>query len=142
MRDDLPTGEQLAEQLANCDDRVARERLERAYQRRLSLGEADRLAMPVWGWRVGEAVIVATPAEAYSLLQVELRQRFPGRPIAVINMVNGHAGYLPSADVFPSRTYQVETSLFASGCLAETLRVCVELVERLEQIPLEDDEAE
>ena len=60
-------------------------------------------------------------------------RRFPGRAIAVINLVNGHAGYLPPADVYPSGAYQVQASLFSPGCLEETLRVCVELVERLEQ---------
>ncbi len=138
LRTDLPSAEQLAEQLDNCDDRVARERLERAYQRRLSLDTintdtGERLALPVWGWRLGEALMLGTPAEAYSLLQVELRRRFPGRAIAVINLVNGQAGYLPPADVYPSGAYQVEASLFSPGCLEETLRVCVELVERLEQ---------
>ena len=47
----MPTAGQLAEQLDNCEDRVARERLERAYQRRLSLNSmitdsGERLAMP------------------------------------------------------------------------------------------------
>jgi hypothetical protein len=139
LKTDLPSAEQLAEQLGKCDDRVARERLERAYRRRLSLDsmktvKGNRLAMPVWGWRLGEAILVGTPAEAHSPLQIELRRRFPGRAIAVINLVNGYAGYLPPADVYPHQAYQVEASSFSPGCLEKTLDVCTELVDRLEAV--------
>jgi hypothetical protein len=140
LKTDLPSAEQLAEQLGKCDDRIARERLERAYRRRLSLDsmksvKGNGLAMPVWGWRLGEALLVGTPAEAHSPLQIELRRRFPGRAMAVINLVNGYAGYLPPADVYPRQAYQVEASLFSPGCLEKTLDVCTELVDRLEKSP-------
>jgi hypothetical protein len=72
---------------------------------------------------------------------MELRRRFPGRAIAVINLVNGQTGYLPPADAFPRGSYQVETSPFSPGCLEETIRVCVELVERLQQMPCGEEGA-
>ncbi len=132
LKDELADAGQLAQRLADCDDRVVRERLERAYQRRLNMGDTDRIALPIWGWRWGDAIIIGTPGEAYSWLQTELRREFPQRAIGVLNMINGHASYLAPAELYGSGAYQVEVSLFAPGCLEQTLRECIEVVRRLD----------
>ena len=123
----------LAEQIDQCADRVARERLERAYQRGLSVGEASRFKLPIWAWRWGDALLIGTPGEAYSLLQTELRSYFPHRAVGVLNMVNGHATYLPPADLYDRGAYQVEVSLFRAGCLERTLNQCIQVACQLDQ---------
>ena len=138
LKGELLGAEQLSERLERCDDRVTRERLERAYQRRLSLPSGDRFSLPIWGWRLGDAMLIGTPGEAYSLLQVELRREFPQRAIVVLNMVNGHDSYLAPSSRYGTGTYQVDVSLFGPGCLEKTLDACIEMVQRLESGEVND----
>jgi len=133
LRKDLPTTEQLAERLAGCGDRTQRERLQRLRLRLLSLDHNSRFAMPLWGWRLGDSLLIGSPAEAYSLLQTELRKQYPERAVAVLNLVNGQAGYLPPAALFAKRAYQADLSLFNAGCLEQTLRECDNLARQLEK---------
>ena len=44
--------------------------------------------------------MVGHPNEAYSQLQSDLRFRFPDLQIAVMNVVNGHYGYLPPRHLY------------------------------------------
>jgi len=131
LRGNLPSTQQLAEQIAGCQDRVIRERLERACQRRLAFGDADHFAMPIWAWRLGDALVIGTPSEAYSRLQTQLRERFPDRPVVVMNMVNGYASYLPPANAYSTEAYQVDVSLFEAGSLEATAGACEEVLRRL-----------
>ncbi|MBN1589324.1 MAG: alkaline ceramidase, partial [Pirellulales bacterium] len=133
LRRDLPTVDQLAEQLASCQDRAERERLERLNQQLRPLGDDSHFTMPLWGWRLGDSLVIGSPAEAYSLLQIELRKQFPKRAVAVLNLVNGYVGYLPPKGLFAKKTYQVNISLFNEGCLEQTLHECGHLARRLEQ---------
>jgi hypothetical protein len=133
LRKDLPTVSQLAEQLATCTDRAERERLERLEQRLQSLGRKSHFTMPLWGWRLGDLLLIGSPAEAYSLLQTELRKQFPRRAVAVLNLVNGYAGYLPPRETFEKNTYQANISLLTEGCLEQTLHESSRLLRQLEQ---------
>ena len=129
----MPSAEELQQQLRQCTDRLAAERLERALDRRKSIGDGDRLAMPLWIWRLGDSYVVATPAEAYSALQVKLRRRFPHRAIAVLGLVNGCFSYLPTTEAFSTGAYQADVSLFQPGCLETVLETCVEAVTELDR---------
>jgi len=80
---DLPSVGELDRRLSQCDDRVTAERLERTLHQRQGLGEGDRLKMPAWCWRLGDSVLIGTPAEAFSGLQIQLRRQFPDRAVAV-----------------------------------------------------------
>ncbi len=134
LKEELADAEQLAERLAACEDRVQRERLERAYQRRLHVArDAAGVKLPIWGWRWGDSILIGTPAEAYSLLQTELRRQFPHRAVIVMNMVNGYASYLAPAELHGSGAYQVDVSLFGPGSLEQTVSRCVELARQLDQ---------
>jgi hypothetical protein len=62
-----------------------------------------------------------------------LRKQYPKRAVAVLNLVNGCAGYLPPRGLFAMKTYQVNVSLFAEGCLEQTLRQCSHLAQDLEK---------
>jgi hypothetical protein len=73
--------------------------------------------IPLWVWQLGDAVAVAQPNEAYSYFQQELRQRYPGRAVAVLNVANGHIGYLPPRDHYSRDEYSVWQTPFAAGGL-------------------------
>ena len=84
-----------------------------------SSARAASTALPVWVWRLGEAVLVATPAEAYSDLQRELRRRLAPRPVAVVTVANGaDCGYLVPGELHADASrYQVACSPYDAGSL-------------------------
>jgi hypothetical protein len=107
--------------LLHSQDRALRERLWRKRAVRRIVGDGSSAAMPLWVWRWGEAAIVAQPNEAYSPLQIELRRRFAPRPIVVLNVTNGYAGYLPPRDHYSRDQYSVWQTPFAAGGLEQLI---------------------
>ena len=77
--------------------------------------------MPLWAWRLGDALLIACPNEAYSQMQTVLRARFPRNPVLVLGCTNGTVGYLPPRDRYGSGLYQEQQSPFAPGCLEQTI---------------------
>jgi hypothetical protein len=104
---------------AGLDAGVAAERLARRAEVALVVGTAPATALPVWVWRLGEAVLVATPAEAYSQLQRELRRRLAPWPVAVVTVANGaDCGYLVPGELHADASrYQVACSPYDAGSL-------------------------
>ena len=121
----------LAAQLRDCRDPVLAERLRRRLHQRRGLGDGASFNLPLWIWRLGDAVLVGVPAEAHSGLQIELRRRFPHRTVAVMNIVNGHYSYLPPAADYAVRSYQVEIALFQAGSLEKLIETCTQLIEAM-----------
>lgn len=118
LKGDLPPIAVLQEELDRSEDRVDQERLRRAIGKRLAVGDGDASEMTLWFWRLGDAMAVAVPAEAYSILQESLRAAFPRTPLLVLGVANGSTGYLPPADRYAEETlYQVWQSPYAQGCL-------------------------
>lgn len=114
---DWPSGDELDRQWATCDDRAVKERLRRRRHVRRAVGDGPEFKLPIWTWRMGETVLVGSMLESYSMLQRELRQRFPQRPVVVGNLINGSLGYLPPADCYDQNIYQVWQTPFALGSL-------------------------
>jgi len=77
--------------------------------------------VPLWVWRVGDGYFVGHPNEAYTLLQTELRRRFPRSAVTVMNLVNGSTGYLAPAPLHGEDLYQVWQSPFGRGCLERVI---------------------
>ena len=107
----------LEQQLQACQDRALRERLWRRRAVRRIVGDGPACATPLWLWRIGEALLVAQPNEAYSCFQLDLRRRFAPRPVVVLNVTNGYAGYLPPRDHYARDQYTVWQTPFAPGGL-------------------------
>ena len=86
----------IVESLTDAKPDAVQER-EKALRRaflELALGDGPTHRMPLWTWRLGEALLVAVPNELYSEFQVELRRRFEGVPVFVLTTTNGGVGYL------------------------------------------------
>jgi hypothetical protein len=107
--------------LRACTDRALQERLWRKRAVRRIVGDGSSSPQPLWLWRVGDAAIVAHPNEAYSHLQLELRRRFTPRPIVVLNVTNGYAGYLPPRDHYTRHQYSVWVTPFAEDSLEKLI---------------------
>jgi hypothetical protein len=107
---------------------------EKALRRRLlqaALGDEPIYSMPLWFWRLGDALLVACPNEAYAQMQVELRARFHRQPVLVLGCTNGTLGYLPPRDVYGSGLYQEQQSPFLPGCLEQTITAAITGLESL-----------
>jgi hypothetical protein len=126
----LPTLAELDAQIQACSDRVLLERLRRSRRIREALGDGTTVRMPLWIWHVGAAFFLGHPNEAYSLLQTRLRERFPAVSFAILNVVNGHFGYLPPAALYAQNAYPVWQTPFAQDSLERLIDVCASDISR------------
>jgi len=116
---------------ASPDSPQEREKALRRELLRLALGDDPVHRMPMWTWRLGEALLVAVPNEPYAVFQVELRRRFPDVPLLVLMTTNGGVGYLPPRETYGAGLYQEQQSPFAPGCLETTIEEAAAALERL-----------
>ena len=115
LKPELPSLSEIDDELRNCTDRTIRERLVRKRHIRVLIGNGPTMKVPMWIWRVGDAILAAQAQEAYSSLQIHLRQHFPERAVAVMNVTNGSNGYTPPASLYDKDIYQVWQTPFARG---------------------------
>lgn len=131
LKDDLPSLQELEQQIADCSDRVLAERLTRKAHVRRKVGDGSTAKVPLWFWEIGGCILFASPNESYSLLQTALREHFSQRAVAVLNLANGAAsGYLPPADLYQKDIYQVWQTPFAEGGLEQLIETCIEMDRR------------
>lgn len=131
IRPEYPTAERLRQEYDQCTDHVKKERLRRQMDVRRLIGDKTACPVTIWLWRLGESFLVGCPGEAYSMLQTELRARFPRAAIACLNCANGWAGYFPPAELYGQDLYQVWQTPFASGCLERLLQACTARISQL-----------
>jgi hypothetical protein len=110
-----PSTEELEKQRRECSDRALEERLRRKLNIRLGVGKGSSFELPVHVWRIGDAVLLGSCCEAYSVLQLELRRRFPDTTIVCMNLINGSIGYVPPAELYDSDVYTVWQTPFDRG---------------------------
>jgi hypothetical protein len=113
----------IVESLTDAKPEAVQEReksLRRAFLEQ-ALGDGPTHRMPLWAWRLGEALLIALPNEVYSEFQVELRRRFEGVPVFVLTTTNGGVGYLCPRESYGSGLYQEQQSPYAAGCLEDAI---------------------
>jgi hypothetical protein len=119
---DLPSEEELVEAIKVCTDRPLKERLERRLMVRHDVGEGKSRKVRTTLLQIGDAFLVGAPAEPYSAFQKEIRARFPGHAVMVLNIVNGNVGYLAPAETYDKPgLYQIKISLFRPGCMEQVI---------------------
>ncbi len=119
-----------------ADARAAAMRAERAARIARAAGTGTTVAFPVTGWRIGGALLIAHPGEAYSGLQTALRKEFPDHAVVVVNLAGGvHLGYLPPAAVYDTDTYQVWQTPLGRGSLEQLTEASLDILRELAQIP-------
>lgn len=112
---------EIERQAEAATDPTTRERLLRSLRIGKFVGFGSAYSMPAWVWRLGDALVVAQPNEAYSLFQMSLRERFPDAAVAVMNVANGWCGYLPPRTYYEKNAYSVWQTPFAEGSLEELI---------------------
>ncbi len=128
---DWPSADELERQRNACIDRALAERLRRKRDIRRSLGDGGTFSLPVHAWRMGDAVLIGSCCEPYSILQQELRRRFPNNAIICMNLVNGSIGYLPPAELYDVDVYPVWQTPFDCGSLERLLAAMTDVIEQL-----------
>lgn len=146
-RDDLPTLAALEERLAHwtrlddegkteirdtdLDAHAEAEKARRALERLRSLPEGDRYPYRVSVIRVGDAVWISVQGEPYSLLQTELRRRFPHLTILVASISGSwNTAYLPPLDAWQDGRYQEKIAILQPGCLETVIERLSVLIEQ------------
>lgn len=117
------------------DARAAAMRAERAARIARAAGTGPTVAFPVTAWRIGGALLIAHPGEAYSMLQTVLRGAFPGHAVVVVNLAGGvHLGYLPPSAVYDTDTYQVWQTPLGRGSLEQLAEISLDVLRELAQL--------
>ncbi len=122
LKCDLPTVAEIDAALVLKPTDFQYERLLRQRRVRSSVGDGDVSTEQLWLWRLGDAALCAVPFEAYSVLQTQLRAAFPETPLLVLNIGNGHLGYLPPRDRYGHDLYTVWQTPFAGGGLERLIK--------------------
>ena len=105
---------------AEC--RAMAERRTRLLHRLSQLPAGDTYPLQVVLWRIGDAVWVGVQGESYSLLQTELRRRFPDRIIIVASIAGDWgASYLPPRELYDTGIYQESIAVVAAGSLEQLI---------------------
>ncbi len=121
----LPSLAEIERLYRTAEDRVLKERLWRQRCIRKNLGDGDTVQVPLWAWKLGDSFLVGQPNEAWSDFQKELRRLFSPAAVAVMNLTNGSAGYLPPAEWYDKDIYQVWQSPFAAGSLEKLIQTAI-----------------
>jgi hypothetical protein len=105
-----------------ADCRAMAERKRRLLHRLSQLPRGDAFPLQVVLWRMGDAFWLGVQGESYSLLQTELRQRFPATPIIVASVAaDWGASYLPAAPAYGTGIYQESIAVVAAGSLEQLI---------------------
>ncbi|MBG89158.1 MAG: alkaline ceramidase [Verrucomicrobiales bacterium] len=126
-----PSAEELEQQRAECNDRALEERLRRKRDIRRSLGDGRNFELSIHAWRIGDAILIGSCCEPYSILQCELRERFADLTVICMNLINGSIGYLPPRELYDRDIYQVWQTPFDRGSLERTIERMCETIETL-----------
>jgi hypothetical protein len=102
--------------------RALAERKSRLLHRLLELPQGDSYPLQVVFWQIGDAVWLGVQGESYSLLQTELRRRFPDKVLIIASIAaDWGASYLPPRDLYDSGIYQESIAVVAAGSLEQLI---------------------
>ncbi len=118
---DMPSREELKAAIAEAKADYMVERLTRRLMQRESVGDGAEGDFSFLVWQLGDSFIVGTPAEMHTAFQLELRRRFAGHSIAVLNIVNGYASYLPPRADYAVGPYPTRVAVYAMGSMEVVL---------------------
>ncbi len=131
----FPLLETLEQEWAQCTDPVLKERLWRKRCIRKAIGDGDTAKIPLWVWKLGDAVLAGQPNEPYAVFQTAIRAQFPSRAIALISIVNGSVGYLPPEALYAQNAYPVWQTPFAAGSLDILKHTTLQTIHHLTAAP-------
>ena len=114
---DLEAAQASGDPIAIRNATAIRERARRRLLRGPTLPDGGTIPFDLHLWRIGDAFLLSVPAEPYSVLQTELRSRFPARPIFISVVTNGTLAYLLPRERYGKDLYQDWVSFPGPGGL-------------------------
>lgn len=109
-----------AARAAEC--RAMAERKRRLLHRLEQMPLGESFPLQVVMWRIGDAFWIGVQGESYSLLQTELRRRFPGTPLLVCSIAaDWGASYLPPREIYGKGIYQESIAIVGPGGLEQLI---------------------
>lgn len=133
----LETEQELATKWAGIPPQSRDERLRRVRDKRAGYIDLecrpDSVDHPLWAAKIGDALVIAHPGEAYSFLQTELRRRLGDAPVLVMNLTNGPGfAYLPDGRAYERDAYAAWQTVLERGALEQLVdsahRTLLELI--------------
>lgn len=110
------------DELSSAAARAMAERKRRLRHRLAQLPPGDSYPLQVVIWRIGNAIWVGVQGESYSILQTELRRRFPNQVIIVASIAaDWGASYLPPRTTYGKNIYQETIAVVAPGSLEQLI---------------------
>lgn len=102
--------------------RALAERKSRLLHRLRELPQGDSYPLQVVFWRIGDAIWIGVQGESYSLLQTELRRRFPDKTLIIASIAaDWGASYLPPRELYDTGIYQESIAVVAAGSLEQLI---------------------
>jgi hypothetical protein len=99
-----------------ADCRALAERKTRLLHRLHQLPRGETYPLQVVLWHLGDAIWLGVQGESYSLLQTELRRRFPDKIILIATIAaDWGASYLPPRELYDTGIYQETIAVVAAG---------------------------
>ena len=130
----MPSVARMEADIAACKDRTLRERMFRKLQIVMTLGDSGTFAMSAWVWRLGGAIIVAHPNEAYSCFQQDLRAPLTDFAVGVMNVTGPDPGYINTPEIFKENIYHVWQTPFDKSVLEVLTKTCLSHAKKLASI--------
>lgn len=130
-----PSLDEINRAIATAPDRAAWTRMTRLKQFVQNLTEGLSEGFPIWVVRLGRSFLVGVPAEAFTDLQISLRQRFQDLAIIVTNDTNGTYNYLPPAAYYGNGAYEQDCADFGPGALEIVTMEATRLIEAMTAEP-------
>ncbi|MEZ5384209.1 MAG: neutral/alkaline non-lysosomal ceramidase N-terminal domain-containing protein [Prosthecobacter sp.] len=132
-RDELSTQEAAARAVGDdtkaADLRALVERKNRLLHRLMQLPPGDAYPLQVVLWRMGDATWLGVQGESYSILQTELRRRFPDRVLIIATIAaNWGASYLPPRELYGTGIYQESIAVVGAGSLEQLIESIAERI--------------
>ncbi len=105
-----------------ADCRAMAERKTRLLHRLHQLPPGDAYPLQVVLWHLGDAIWLGVQGESYSILQTELRRRFPDKIILIATIAaDWGASYLPPRELYDTGIYQETIAIVAAGSLEQLI---------------------
>ena len=104
-------------------------RSRRLLHRLSQLPPGEKFPLQVTLWRMDDAWWLGVQGEFYSVLQTELRRRFPGKAIVVATIAaDWGASYLPPREIYGTGIYQETIAVVAPGSLEQVIEAVTQMM--------------
>ncbi len=122
FKSDEATARSAGDETRAADLRALAERKTRLLHRLHQLPRGETYPLQVVLWHLGDAIWLGVQGESYSLLQTELRRRFPDKIIVVATIAaDWGASYLPPRELYDTGIYQESIAVVAAGSLEQLI---------------------